>query len=166
MQCRARTLPHSPPPPAISADVEDFLAEQPSVAEAQPPAAAAGVGAETRGFRDVPVSGMRRVIADRLTQSKQEVPHYYLTVDVELDELLGVRERLNADLQGTGAKLSVNDFLIKASALAMRDVRALPRAAAEPMRGESVADWTLCRRCRRRTRAGWATWCASTTSLT
>jgi pyruvate dehydrogenase E2 component (dihydrolipoamide acetyltransferase) len=67
---------------------------------------------------------MRKVIARRLTESKQTVPHFYLTVDCELDRLLDLRKTLN-DQQGEGGiKLSVNDFLIKAAALALIKVPA------------------------------------------
>ena len=61
---------------------------------------------------------MRKTIARRLTQSMQEIPHFYLTVDCALDELLMTRKKLNAEA-GDGAKLSVNDFLIRAAALAL-----------------------------------------------
>jgi len=65
----------------------------------------------------VPNSGVRKVIARRLTESKQTIPHFYLTVDCELDALLALRKQLND--AGAGAKLSVNDFVIKATALAL-----------------------------------------------
>ena len=73
------------------------------------------------GFQDIPHSSMRRVIAHRLLQSKQTVPHYYLTSEIQMDALLALRTQLNADLPAD-AKLSVNDFLIKASALACKKV--------------------------------------------
>jgi pyruvate dehydrogenase E2 component (dihydrolipoamide acetyltransferase) len=62
---------------------------------------------------------MRKTIARRLTEAKQTVPHYYLTVDVRLDALLKLRAELNAALEGQGVKLSVNDFLVKALGLAL-----------------------------------------------
>jgi len=65
---------------------------------------------------------MRKTIARRLTQSKQEVPHIYLTVDVQLDKLLKLRGELNAALEPQGVKLSVNDLLIKALAKALIQV--------------------------------------------
>ncbi len=71
--------------------------------------------------------GMRRIIAERLTQSKSTVPHFYLSVDVRLDTLLPARERLNARSPKDGPrayKLSVNDFIIKALALALQQVPA------------------------------------------
>lgn len=79
-------------------------------------------------FVQVPNNAMRKIIARRLTESKQQVPHFYLTVEVELDALMAVRAQLNADAErkvskGTppAYKLSVNDLVIKAVALAMRD---------------------------------------------
>ena len=67
----------------------------------------------------VKLSNMRKVIARRLTESKQQVPHIYLTVDVRLDALLKLRTELNASLADRGVKLSVNDMLIKALALSL-----------------------------------------------
>ena len=70
---------------------------------------------------------MRRVIAQRLTQSKSTVPHFYMTQDVLLDELLRARERINSAAPKTGPrayKLSVNDFIIKGMALALQQVPA------------------------------------------
>ncbi|MEL6873064.1 MAG: 2-oxo acid dehydrogenase subunit E2, partial [Pseudomonadota bacterium] len=76
-------------------------------------------------YEVVPHDGMRKVIAQRLTQSKQTVPHFYLTLDCRLDELLRARARMNeaAPKDGPRAyKLSVNDFIIKALALGLQDV--------------------------------------------
>ncbi len=70
----------------------------------------------------VKLSNMRKTIARRLTESKQTVPHIYLTVDVRLDALLKLRGELNASLESRGIKLSVNDMLIKALALALIQV--------------------------------------------
>lgn len=79
-------------------------------------------------FVQVPNNSMRKVIARRLLESKQQVPHFYLTVEVEIDALMEARAQLNdmatakAGKEGKPAyKLSVNDFVIKASALALRD---------------------------------------------
>ncbi|XGW03933.1 hypothetical protein V3C99_015236 [Haemonchus contortus] len=73
-------------------------------------------------YTDIPLSNMRRTIAKRLTASKTTIPHYYLTSEINIDSLLKVREKLNALLsQGTSGsktKISVNDFIVKASALA------------------------------------------------
>lgn len=76
---------------------------------------------------DVPVetvklSGMRKTIARRLTESKQAVPHFYLTSRCNLDPLLGLRAEINAALAGRNVKISVNDMLMKALALALVEV--------------------------------------------
>ena len=73
---------------------------------------------------DEKLSGMRKTIARRLSQSMQEAPHIYLTVDIRLDALLKLRSELNASLEGRGVKLSVNDMLIKALAVALERVPA------------------------------------------
>ena len=70
----------------------------------------------------IKLSGMRKVIARRLTESKQQVPHIYLTVDIRLDALLKLRGELNAGLASRNIKLSVNDMLIKALALSLIEV--------------------------------------------
>ena len=72
----------------------------------------------------IKLSGMRKTIARRLTESKQQVPHIYLTLDVRLDALLKLRGELNAALASRGAKVSVNDMLIKALAAALIEVPA------------------------------------------
>ena len=77
---------------------------------------------EEGSYEEVPLDGMRKTIARRLTQSMQEIPHFYLTVDCRLDELLRVRKELNSELADSGLKLSVNDFLIRAAALALKKV--------------------------------------------
>jgi len=82
-----------------------------------PAAAPAGVPSET-----VKLSNMRKTIARRLAESKQTVPHFYLTVDCNLDALLKLRGELNAGLEGRGIKLSVNDLLIKALGVALAEV--------------------------------------------
>ena len=75
-------------------------------------------------FEDSKLSGMRKTIAKRLTQSMQEAPHIYLTVDIRLDALLKLRGELNETLADRGVKLSVNDMLIKALGLALIKVPA------------------------------------------
>src|SRR5690606_29862047 len=70
------------------------------------------------------LSGMQKTIARRLTESKQTIPHFYVTVDVRLDALLKLRGELNAALEGRGVKLSVNDLMIKALARALLQVPA------------------------------------------
>ena len=73
---------------------------------------------------DTKLSGMRKTIARRLTESMQQSPHIYLTVDIRLDALLKLRGELNASLESRGVKLSVNDMLIKALAVALERVPA------------------------------------------
>ncbi|MEO0411247.1 MAG: pyruvate dehydrogenase complex dihydrolipoamide acetyltransferase [Pseudomonadota bacterium] len=75
-------------------------------------------------YEEVKLPGMRKVIAKRMTESKSTVPHFYLTVDCELDALLALRKDLNAKLADEGVKLSVNDFVIRAAGLALKKVPA------------------------------------------
>ena len=75
-----------------------------------------------REFEEVELDGMRRTIATRLVEAKQTIPHFYLRRDIELDALLKFRSELNKTLDARGVKLSVNDFIIKACALALQDV--------------------------------------------
>uniref|UniRef100_A0A8C1MN83 Acetyltransferase component of pyruvate dehydrogenase complex n=1 Tax=Cyprinus carpio TaxID=7962 RepID=A0A8C1MN83_CYPCA len=82
------------------------------------PAAPAFAAVPTGTFTDIPTSNIRRVIAQRLMQSKQTIPHYYLSIDVNMDQVLELRKELNAEVKADNLKLSVNDFIIKASALA------------------------------------------------
>jgi len=89
---------------------------------AEKPAPAPVVGAPDIPHEVIKLSNMRKVIARRLTESKQQVPHIYLTVDIRLDALLKLRTELNASLESRGVKLSVNDMLIKALAVALIEV--------------------------------------------
>jgi len=75
-----------------------------------------------RDYEEVKLDGMRRTIAARLTQAKQTVPHFYLRREIRLDALMKLRAELNAQLAPRGVKLSVNDFIIKACALALQAV--------------------------------------------
>ena len=79
---------------------------------------------EGRPYQEVKLDGMRKIIAARLTEAKQSVPHFYLRRDIQLDALLRFRGELNAGLAARGVKLSVNDFIIKACALALQQVPA------------------------------------------
>lgn len=83
------------------------------------PVAAAPSAAGRPAARRVPHTGMRRAIARRLTESKQNVPHFYLSVDCRMDALLALRAQAN---HGGAVKLSVNDFIVRAAALALREV--------------------------------------------
>jgi len=113
----------------VKADVEAALAKGPApqAAAAPAPAArapAAPINTATLGAHTaVPHSTMRKVIARRLSESKQNVPHFYVSMDIELDALLALRGQLNAasPKDGGGAfKLSVNDMIIKAAAVTLR----------------------------------------------
>ena len=109
----------------VKADVEGAKPGAAPAARAAAPAAAAPVAPAQ--VPDIPheatkLSNMRKTIARRLTESKQQVPHIYLTVDVRLDKLLKLRGELNASLEARGVKLSVNDLMIKALAMALVQV--------------------------------------------
>ena len=109
----------------VKRDVEAALASAVGPAAMRPVAAAApaylgGLPA----YEAIPNSTVRKVVARRLTESKQTVPHFYLTVDCRIDKLLEVRKELNTRLEGDGLKLSVNDMIIKASAVALIKVPA------------------------------------------
>ena len=101
-----------------------------ATAAAKAPAAPAHSGPGAKEMADLlgmaytqePLSSMRKVIAKRLTESKQQVPHFYLTVDCQVDELLKVRKELNG--RSDDYKISVNDFVIRAVALALKKVPA------------------------------------------
>ena len=119
----------------VKADVEGAkpVAAAPVAPAASAPAATAsmptGASADTvkkiyadRVYEEVPLDGMRRTIAARLTEAKQTIPHFYLRRDVKLDALMAFRAQLNKQLETRGVKLSVNDFIIKACALALQAV--------------------------------------------
>lgn len=101
----------------VKADIEDYLA---SISKATPPSAPPTKELE---YTDIPVSQIRKVTASRLVLSKQTIPHYYLTVDTCVDKLTELRNQLNAVQEASsGKRISVNDFVIKAAALALRKV--------------------------------------------
>jgi pyruvate dehydrogenase E2 component (dihydrolipoamide acetyltransferase) len=118
----------------VKADVMDAkpgAAPAPAASSSAPAPAAMAAGPATdvvlktyadREFEEVPLDGMRKTIAARLTEAKQSVPHFYLRRDIELDALLKFRSTLNKQLEPRGIKLSVNDFIIKACALALQQV--------------------------------------------
>jgi len=75
-----------------------------------------------REFKEIPLNSMRKTVATRLTEAKQNIPHFYLRKEIKIDELLQVRSRLNAHLAEKNNKLSINDFIIKSCALALQSV--------------------------------------------
>jgi pyruvate dehydrogenase E2 component (dihydrolipoamide acetyltransferase) len=110
----------------VKADIDAALARGVPAAPAAkpapgaPPPVAPAVGLPA--FTEVPHSMMRKVIARRLTESKRDAPHFYLTIDCNIDRLLQLRQEINAKREKD--KISVNDFVIKAAALALRQVPA------------------------------------------
>ncbi len=125
----------------VKADVEGLTAgTKPAAATAAgaAPAAPAAIPAPTatpapssdavaklfadRPYEEVTLDGMRKTIAARLSEAKSTIPHFYLRRSVKLDALLAFRETLNKQLEGRSVKLSVNDFIIKACALALQQV--------------------------------------------
>ncbi|MGH1465757.1 MAG: pyruvate dehydrogenase complex dihydrolipoamide acetyltransferase [Cognatishimia sp.] len=119
----------------LAADAAPAADSTPKAATAAPAAAptamASGPSAdvvarmyEGRDFEEVTLDGMRKTIAARLTEAKQSIPHFYLRRDIQLDALLKFRSDLNKQLADRGIKLSVNDFIIKAVALALQSVPA------------------------------------------
>ena len=115
----------------VRADVDAAIGK----ARAAPPPSAAAPAPATIGHAVLPgpieqaipheaikLSNVRKTIARRLTESKQQIPHIYLTVDIQLDALLKLRTELNAGLESRGVKLSVNDLMIKALAQALIEV--------------------------------------------
>ena len=121
----------------VKADVETATAAPKAAAAPATSAATAAAGAamaagpstetvikmyDGRPFEEGKLDGMRKTIAARLTEAKQSVPHFYLRRDIQLDALMKFRATLNKQLEGRGVKLSVNDFIIKACALALQQV--------------------------------------------
>jgi len=117
----------------VRADVDAAAGKAPAAAPAGAPAAAAapalgghlvmpGPMEQAIPHEEVKLSNIRKTIARRLTEAKQQVPHIYLTVDIQLDALLKLRTELNAGLESRGVKLSVNDLLIKALAQSLIEV--------------------------------------------
>ena len=86
-------------------------------------AAASVASSATAAYREIPNSSMRRMIARRLTEAKQTIPHFYLSIDCSIDALLDMRKELNEFSEG--ARISVNDLVIKAASLALRQLPAV-----------------------------------------
>ncbi len=113
----------------IKADVEG----KPATAAPSAPAAKAVIASsatsdtvkamyQDRSYEEVPLDGMRKTIAARLTEAKQTIPHFYLRRSIHLDRLMAARKEMNTALEADGIKISVNDFIIKACAKALQDV--------------------------------------------
>jgi pyruvate dehydrogenase E2 component (dihydrolipoamide acetyltransferase) len=119
----------------IKRDLEGVKAQPAAAKPAQPQTAAAQTAAAPRQVQSleqmgiapgsydlVPLDGMKKTIARRMTDSFRDVPHFPLSIDLEIDRLLEARAKVNALLKDEGVRISVNDFVIKASALALRRV--------------------------------------------
>ena len=106
----------------VKADIDAVLAAGSAAPEPIRAPTRAAVMPEAAPSETVKLSTMRRVIAERMTESKTTVPHFYLSVDCEVDELLTVRREINKRIEP--AKISVNDIVIRACALALREVPA------------------------------------------
>jgi pyruvate dehydrogenase E2 component (dihydrolipoamide acetyltransferase) len=91
-------------------------------AEARKVQSLAQMGIPDGSYDLIPLDGMRKAIARRLTDSFRDVPHFPLTIDCEIDGLLAARAKVNALLEKDGVKVSVNDFVLKASAMALKAV--------------------------------------------
>ena len=108
-------------PVAAAAPVAQQTLSSPSMATSATAETVAKMFAD-RIYEVVQLDGMRKTIAARLTEAKQTIPHFYLRRSVQLDALLAFRETLNMQLESRSIKLSVNDFIIKACALALQQV--------------------------------------------
>ena len=122
----------------VKADVEGFTPAQVSAAATTAPDSVAPAAPVSSGptadqvakiyadrpYQEISLDGMRKTIAARLTEAKQQIPHFYLRRDIELDALLSMRKKMNAQGEKQGFKLSVNDFIIKACAAALQRVPA------------------------------------------
>ena len=109
-------------PTATGASAPAPVAQTTSAAPSGPGTDAVKAMYGDRDYEEVPLDGMRRTIAARLTEAKSTIPHFYLRRDIEIDALLKFRSELNKSLEARSVKLSVNDFIIKACALALQEV--------------------------------------------
>ncbi|MDO6522232.1 pyruvate dehydrogenase complex dihydrolipoamide acetyltransferase [Shimia thalassica] len=107
-------------PAAAAVSASPAAARAPAVMAQSADAASVARMYEGRDYEEMPLDGMRKTIAARLTEAKQTIPHFYLRRDIRLDALLKFRADLNSQLESRGIKLSVNDFIIKACALALQ----------------------------------------------
>ena len=130
---KADVLAAKAQPAAAASSAAAPTAPRPAAAAPAAPAAPAAQGASAdavmqiykdRPHEEIKLDGMRKTIAARLTEAKQTIPHFYLRRDIKLDALMAFRAQLNAQLAHRGVKLSVNDFIIKAAALALQAVPA------------------------------------------
>jgi len=130
---KADVLRAASAPAPVPAPAPEQAAKTPPAPTATTPTATRPAGPDTaavkklyqdRAYTEIELDGMRKTIAARLSEAKQTIPHFYLRREVRLDALLALRSQVNAQLEARGVKLSVNDFIIKACALALQAVPA------------------------------------------
>jgi pyruvate dehydrogenase E2 component (dihydrolipoamide acetyltransferase) len=136
-----RVVPSGPHGRIIAHDVETALAARtraPAISSLPAPSPERVIALyEPGSYEEIPLDNMRRTIATRLTEAKQTIPHFYLTADVDMDRLNALRAEANADALpaapggAAAVKLSINDFIIKALALALQRVPAANAVWAE-----------------------------------
>eukprot|EP00873_Tetraselmis_striata_P026562 jgi/Tetstr1/446826/TSEL_034306.t1 len=112
----------------IAEDVQELIKSGGGKAKSSAPTSADGPAMSTADFgglppyEDIPVSQIKKITASRLLESKRTIPHYYLSVDCKVDNMMSLRSQLNKSLEAQGIKISVNDFVIKAAAAALMAV--------------------------------------------
>ncbi|MEY3260900.1 MAG: hypothetical protein RIT46_1729, partial [Pseudomonadota bacterium] len=114
----------------IKRDIDAQMGKRPVTAQAAPATSFAprqGLSLEEMGIAPgsydlIPLDGMGKTIARRMTESFRDIPHFPLSIDLELDALLNARTRINAGLEASGVKVSVNDLIIRCAALALKRV--------------------------------------------
>lgn len=105
----------------IKRDIESAIERGPATAAATPqPAGAAAAAATGEGYRDIPLTQMRKTIAKRLAQSIGPIPTFYLTIEADMGETMSLRKRINERFAEAGIKVSPNDLIIKAAAMALQ----------------------------------------------
>jgi len=104
----------------VKRDIEAARVASPAAATSAAVAVAAAFAAPESGYEDVPVSQMRKTIAKRLVESIGPIPHFFLTIDVDMGRSIEARQSINAMLEKQGEKISINDIILKAVAMALR----------------------------------------------
>lgn len=105
----------------VKRDIEAYLAQAARPAEAPAPPVAPLVLSEPREDRYIPLSRLRAAIGRRMVEARQQVPHFYVTHTYDMGQVMALRKQINTALEAEGVRLSVNDFVVKAAALALRE---------------------------------------------
>jgi pyruvate dehydrogenase E2 component (dihydrolipoamide acetyltransferase) len=124
-------------PEAAKAGEEKAAKPAPEKKAAYLPALTAGLAGEPLEDKRVPLNRLRAAIGRRMVEVKQQVPHFYITSEYDLAKLMDLRQEMNALLDGSGEKLSVNDFIVKAVALSLREYPNLNAA----LRGDEIVQF-------------------------